>query len=373
LNSTNINLGNDTTLSCGDSLVINLGSGSSYEWSTGDTTSSITIKQPGTYSVRVYQGFCETRDTITVNFYSEMTIGNDTAIFCGDTLTLTPSLVGDSYLWSTGDVSPSINVDRSGVYWVEVTKGSCILRDTVLVTVMEGNLGWATDTSACLSLNLDAFLPNALSYLWSNNEVTPAITVTSSGTYWVQVTLSNGCIYRDTIQVTIDTQVPDIQIVLGDTVVQSQNVIVQADSINPSYTYLWDFGPNAQPSTATGPGPHTVIFDSVGNQTIQLIVISGCGSDTSIKTVYVSPVSNEPSWASQVQIYPNPFSEQIVIHLPNHLSYEVKVLDILGKLMYQSTQMTSKVFIPTQSWKQGVYILQIQHGETLLTHKIIRE
>jgi len=143
----------------------------------------------------------------------------------------------NQYVWNTGYVGPLYKITTSGQYFVEVTSSNgCKKRDTINVTVMEGNLGWATDTSACLSLNLDAFLPNALSYLWSNNEVTPAITVTSSGTYWVQVTLSNGCIYRDTIQVTIDTQVHDIQIVLGDTVVQSQNVIVQADSINQ---WLW--------------------------------------------------------------------------------------------------------------------------------------
>ncbi len=373
LNSASVNLGNDTTLACGDSLVLSLGTGASYQWSTGDTTSSLTIKEPGTYSVRVYQGFCESRDTIQVNFFSEMTLGNDTTVNCGTPLLLTPSLTGDSYLWSTGATSPNLNVTTSGTYWVEVTKGSCLLRDTVQVTILEGNLGWASDTSACFSANLTALLPNASSYEWSTGDVTPSITVTSSGTYWVHVTLNNGCVIRDTINVMIDTQIPNVNIVLGDTVIQSQSFVVQPDVINSAYTYLWDFGANAQPSTATGAGPHTVTYDSSGNNTIQLIVIGGCGSDTAIKNIYVAPVSNTPSWKSLINIYPNPFHEQMIVNLPHNMIFDLKVIDLLGNEIVRYLNVSDKIILDTGSWSSGVYMLQIQNEKSYVIQKLIKQ
>lgn len=372
LNSATVNLGNDTTLACGDSLVINLGTGASYEWSTGDTTSSLTIKQPGVYSVRVYQGLCESRDTIVVNFSSFMTLGNDTTVNCGTVLTLTPSLAGDTYLWSTGDTSPNLTVDNSGIYWVEITKGGCILKDTIQVSVQEGNLGWVTDTSACLSLNLDASTTGAISYEWSTGDVSSAITVTTSGVFWVHVTLSNGCIYKDTINVTIDTQVADVNILVADTLIQSQSFVVQADTINPAYTYLWNFGTHAQPSTATGAGPHTVSYDTTGIQTIQLIVISGCGSDTTVKNVYVVPVSNTPQWKSQVLIYPNPFHEQVYLQLPDNKNFELKIYDLEGKPIQCYSNISNKLIIYTKDWSSGIYILQLQNENQQMYHKLVK-
>jgi hypothetical protein len=41
------------------------------------------------------------------------------------------------------------------------------------------------------------------SFLWSTGATSPSITVTQSGTYWVQVTNDDGCVASDTIQITV--------------------------------------------------------------------------------------------------------------------------------------------------------------------------
>ena len=61
------------------------------------------------------------------------------------------------------------------------------------------NLG--IDTSSCSSLILDAKNAGA-TYLWSTTETTQTITVSTSGTYWVQVTDMTGTT-ADTIEVEI--------------------------------------------------------------------------------------------------------------------------------------------------------------------------
>lgn len=62
-----VDLGPDVQL-CGSSVTLQAGSFSSYLWSTGDTTGSITVTATGTYSVQVFdaQG-CHSSDTIVVD------------------------------------------------------------------------------------------------------------------------------------------------------------------------------------------------------------------------------------------------------------------------------------------------------------------
>lgn len=45
-----------------------------------------------------------------------------------------------------------------------------------------------------------------------------------------------------------------------------------SSGVSPTTVYTWDFGPDAQPSIATGPGPHKVLYESAGSKSIQLTV-----------------------------------------------------------------------------------------------------
>jgi len=65
-----INIGNDTTLYIGDSLTLNAGNwGTYYSWSTGDTTSTIVVKENGYYSIAVFNElFCPSYSDIFVRF-----------------------------------------------------------------------------------------------------------------------------------------------------------------------------------------------------------------------------------------------------------------------------------------------------------------
>lgn len=54
--------------------------------------------------------------------------------------------------------------------------------------------------------------------------------------------------------------------------------------------YNWNFGPNAVPSTATGPGPHNVIFSSRGYNQVQLQVSNAGGLNIKADSVLVLDV-----------------------------------------------------------------------------------
>lgn len=59
-------------------------------------------------------------------------------------------------------------------------------------------------------------------------------------------------------------------------------------------SYNWNFGSNAIPESATGNGPHDVLFTSPGDKTISLTVSGAGGTDSEIKNNYIK-TQNTPT------------------------------------------------------------------------------
>ena len=82
-----INLGPDTSLCDGMTLLLNAGTGfKSYLWNTGDTTQTLTVNISGIYTVTGtnYIG-CHTKDSIHVVYKPNTYTTTDTAICNGET------------------------------------------------------------------------------------------------------------------------------------------------------------------------------------------------------------------------------------------------------------------------------------------------
>lgn len=104
----------------------------SYLWSTGDTTSSITVKPTSTTSYKVTRtnaGFVCT-DSILISLQPMQTNLLNTVNICGDTAHLDAGTGFSSYLWNTGDTTQHIIANKNAVYSVTVTKGVCTLKDS---------------------------------------------------------------------------------------------------------------------------------------------------------------------------------------------------------------------------------------------------
>ena len=67
--------------------------------------------------------------------FSRLYLGQDRQLCQGDTAILDSGFDKDWYLWSTGDTTRTINVSTSGVFWVEAGTGTCLMSDTIRVTV----------------------------------------------------------------------------------------------------------------------------------------------------------------------------------------------------------------------------------------------
>jgi len=252
-----VNLGADTTV-CGTSFVLDAGNpGSSYLWSTGGGTQTISINASGSYAVTVQTPLgCIGNDniTVTLNAPPAYDLGNDT-VSCGTSVTLDAGAGYTSYTWSTGGTGQTETISTSDTVYVTLQDaGGCTLQDSIIVTLSPApSVALGLDTTRCGgTVTLDAGNPGSI-YFWSNNTTGQTSTVSSSGTYYVDVITPAGCVGSDTIIVTINNQ-PDADLGPDTSICQGS---ITLDAGNPGSTYAWSNSASTQTITV-GTGTYFV-------------------------------------------------------------------------------------------------------------------
>lgn len=212
------------------------GSGWTFLWSTGATTSSITSLVQGQYTLTVTNSLgCQgtaiatlTDQTVPVS----ITVASKTDVRCfgGSSGAATLSVSGGSspysYSWSSGQTTASVSSLAAGIYQVTVAEGGIHQCQSVQsVTIQEPDFGVQVSINRSESSGLAAddgiicqndaavLTTNSVpssgatisGYLWSNTPAgtTSSISVSSAGTYTVTVTDSYGCTASATSTVTV--------------------------------------------------------------------------------------------------------------------------------------------------------------------------
>lgn len=277
-----VNLGADVT-QCGGSVTLDAANaGNSYEWSTSETTQTISVSASGSYQVTVTDGNgCEGSDNISVTIASfpVVNLGAD-VVECGSA-TLDAGNAGSTFAWSNGANTQTNSVTSSNNYSVTVTNAAgCSAADTLNATINPVpvvNLG--NDVTQCGgTVTLDA--ANAGSaFAWSTAETSGSITVSASSNYSVTVTSTANCSATDDINVTINS-VPTVS--LGNDTAQCGGTVT-LDAGNAGASFSWSSGDNTQ----------TVVVSSSNTYSVTVTDANNCtGTDAAVVTISSFPVVN---------------------------------------------------------------------------------
>jgi len=281
----------------GGSVELSVPASSSYLWSTTETTQSITVSAAGSYTVQVTDtNGCTSplSDPVTVTVYSlpekPVIMPSGPTAFCqGESVELSVP-VSSSYLWSTIETTQSITVSAAGSYTVQVTDANGCkspLSDPAVVTVYslpeKPVITPSGPTAFCQGGSVELSVPASSSYLWSTTETTQIITVTSAGSYTIQVTDANGCTspLSDPAVVTMYSLPGKPVITPSGATTFCQGGSVEL-SVPASSSYLWSTTETTQSITVT----------SAGSYTVQVTDDNGCTSplsDPAVVTVYSLP------------------------------------------------------------------------------------
>ncbi len=286
----NANAGEDITICIGESITMSASGGVSYSWNTGDTGASPTFSptETTTYTVTVGDGFgnFDTDDiTVFVAPLPTAYAGENQTICEGETTVLTAE-GGNSYLWSNGETTSTINVSPTSdtTYTVEVfSANNCSQSDDVIVFVNPApNLSVSNDVVIIDGESTILTVSGSDNYLWSTGETTSSIEVspTSTTTYTVSSIGTNGCSSEVSVTVTVE---PIFTASAGEDERVCENdgyeVILTA---NTGDTYLWSTGQTTQ-SIAVSP---------LSTTTYTVTITYGSQQDTDNVTVFVDPNPN---------------------------------------------------------------------------------
>ena len=285
-------LGDNRVVCVNDSLLLDAGAGKdSYEWSTGDTTQSIYVQEPGTYWVVTIKDGCESTDTVNViEEFPDLGLP-DSLSGCGvPLLTLTPTNGFNDFLWSDGSTTAEISVNQNGNYFLEaLSSAGCRARDTVAVTFAPvpplPNLQF--ESPVCSGEDIQLSSPGAQGTVYWNGPQSFSeigsdvfinnIATSQSGAYFVSQE-EDGC-RSDSVIFQIDVQQSVSLSFSGDTILcdgaSSEIIVLGSDSL------LWN----------TGSTENTLELEQ-GNYTVYSTLASGCNDTLEINLLDAEPNAN---------------------------------------------------------------------------------
>ncbi|MEM9023006.1 MAG: gliding motility-associated C-terminal domain-containing protein, partial [Bacteroidota bacterium] len=132
-----IELGNDTTLCPGETVLLDPGQpGLNYTWSDNSTGNTLTANASGLYVAEATDGCTTDRDSVVVTVADSLLVDlpEDTTICEDSTLVLRAFNPGATYQWQDGSTDSLFVVDTSGNYRVTVFRDGCEASDSLRVS-----------------------------------------------------------------------------------------------------------------------------------------------------------------------------------------------------------------------------------------------
>ncbi len=193
-----------------------------YDWGQGQTGQTLTVGQPGTYTVTVTDGNgCTATSNVAVNFGPTLDLGPDLAVCLNTPINLNANVTGGNgnvaYQWSTGATTQTLSFVATLDQTISCTitdASGCTATDQMVLTIQNGLIVLAgPDTVYCSPNGLVTLFATTntgigpYTFQWDNNlpaTANPQVTVNGAATYNVTITDAFGCSGTDVAQVTVN-------------------------------------------------------------------------------------------------------------------------------------------------------------------------
>ncbi|MBK8670922.1 MAG: hypothetical protein IPN89_16330 [Saprospiraceae bacterium] len=276
----------DLDICFGQSTTLTASGGTSFEWSSGATTPSITVNPSANTIYRLMAtdvNGCRdyTEAQVIVHPLPVVSITGDIEICFGENTSLTAS-GGSVYVWNTGSTTADINVSpvSNALYTVTVTdingcsaiKNIQVIVNPLPVVVIGGNSLFCTGTSSLLTAS------GASTYLWNTGATTTSIMVNPglTSTYTVTATDTKGCTSSASRMLTVNA-LPQAMITGDKKICEGSSATLIASG---GVLYNWESGQNTSSITVL-PASTTIYRVTVTD-------VNGC-TGTSAQAVIVNP------------------------------------------------------------------------------------
>ncbi len=268
-------------------------------------TSWSDVSDAGDYVLQMEytDSLCIASDTLTIvtKEMPDVSIYGDTIICSGDTTTLSTEYGYNSYIWSTGQTTESVDVAEAGKYVLTIEGlNNCSNSDTTtlvvnrlpIITLADSIAGICNNSFLELSVDNVSYADGTAvvdpAYKWNTWDTTSSIIVSSVGDYEVSVSDENGCSGTDTVSV-FSFPVTTLDLSGIDTVgCSNEGILLESPlSLNEIISYQW----TKSEETDYIPALNTnwTVYES-GTYVLSVIDANSCEvKDSVVIEIYTSP------------------------------------------------------------------------------------
>jgi PKD repeat protein len=420
--------GNPTTLNTGGSVQFtDLSSNNPVSWlwtfeggvpstSTSATPPPVTYNSAGQFTVSLIVSNASGSDTMNKSGYINVIVpvipsaeftGIPAILYSGGQVQFSDLSTGSPGSWqwifdggtpsSSGlQTPPPITYSTSGEYDVTLTvsnvNGNSTRKKTKYITVINpgGPIAKFSGTPTIVNIGnqvqfADETTGVPTTWQWTfeggvpgsfDGQTPPPVTYSNTGMYDVSLKVTNlfGT-HTSSIQDYISVINPFLPVAgfSGDkwNIVKGDSILFTDESTGYPSSWSWTFE-GGTPSVSHEKSPPPIIYQYAGSYDVTLIVTNENGSNTMLKSNYISvgDIGMDEASPLKLMIYPNPVKDKVFFQA-NWIIPDISIFDVFGKCTVKARINMKSGSIDLSSLIPGVYILNIKKDRQELNQKIV--
>lgn len=355
----------------GNTVTLTSSSASSYLWSTGETTQSITIASTGSYNVITIENSCSSINSNSINVVVTQTpttptivASGPTTLCLGENVTLTSS-ASNNNTWSTGETTTSLVVNQSGSYFVTVNNGTCTATSNSITVTVNTNPTTPSITASgpltfCEGGSVTLTSSEISGNTWSTGATSNSISVTQTGQFTVSVG-SGACLgTSNQISVTVNA-LPNVSLGSFADICNNEAPfdLTLGSPANGTYTVNGSASTQFVPATALI-GANTIVYSFTDQ--------NQCSASAS-QTINVNNCSSISEEEMKFKLYPNPTNSNLTIE-SDFIINSIVILDELGRKVEAYDIQTYSTTLNLDKFASGIYTINVYSDKFIETQKI---
>lgn len=199
--------------------------------------------------------------------------------------------------------------------------------------------------------------PNGGNYLGSGNAFTTPSNLTANTSYYVQdSTCTNSP--RTLIEVAVASIIPTATIELSGN---------EFSAIETGVAYQWM---NCDSNTFIS--AETNQYFIPGNEGNYSVIVNLNGCETTSDCLFISFAAVDEVEEANMQVYPNPFSNQLVIDLKEQRNGVLRIISAQGETIIEQAFVDKHIELDMENLSKGLYIVELNMKDEIIKKSIVK-
>ncbi len=204
----------------------------------------------------------------------------------------------------------------------------------------------------------------AYSYLWCNGAITPLVQNLAAGNCAVTVTDANGCSVVQPVLIEEPDNIQFATSTVNAAIGASDGSILVTDptgGVGP-YSFAWNTGDTTQNLQGLRGGAYTISVTDA----------NGCVATANLLVQENPDGISALTSGSLFKVYPNPATTEITIEVNGFTApVQLTIVNVLGQNVMATRLVSGKTGIRLENFAAGVYMLELQTGNTKQVKQIV--